>query len=466
MDTINSNIPLGVKPPEFMNPAQLMNLHEMALRGQMQRFQLQEQMQAADRQRQAQGVFQDSRNFDEKMRLNEEGIQKLYGIDPSLAQNVQKQQLAQDEQRALMIKNLAQADKATLENGLRRVEYAHDIGAAAVSAYENAIKEGGPGHAQSVAAKVLSDGIEEGRRSAVLDPETASKLAGKTFDYRQFKSQLPKAKDMVEMMKEAQKEGAKAPTTRKIVKGDQEIDQQWNVQTKQWEEVGKGPRSKMGITIGGGFAGGNGELMAALAERGVSLPAGFRSKEQQIAMLDGLRKRNPSLTADEIADKIKSGQIDLNAERASGRAAGAISGKVAYAENEIQEIAPLVRAASLKVSREKFVPWNKLKQYTGTQLSDPDLKELHSYLQTMSNAYDMLAARGGTDKDKRAENHRLLDSAESPEALERAISAMEKEAKAAGRAAEKSIKSSGRGDSAGAGKAAKVDDSFVAGLLK
>lgn len=198
----------------------------------------------------------------------------------------------------------------------------------------------------------------------------------------------------------------------------------------------------------GKFGGENGELMAALAERGVSLPAGFRSKEQQIAMLDGLRKRNPGMTADQIADKVESGQIDLNAARAESRTAGGIAGKVAYAEKEIEQIAPLVREASAKVPREKFVPWNKLKQYTDTQLSDPNLKELHSYLNTLSNAYDMLAARGGTDKDKRAENRKLFDTADSPQALERAIVAIEKEAKASGVAGRASMKSHVGDDSA------------------
>jgi hypothetical protein len=211
---------------------------------------------------------------------------------------------------------------------------------------------------------------------------------------------------------------------------------------------------------GGDFGGKNGELMAALAERGVSLPAGFRSKQQQKAMMDGLWKRNPDLTADEIAEKVEKGQIDLTAQKAEGRKAGGIAGGVAYAENEIREIAPLVREASAKVPRDKFVPWNKLKQYTEAQLSDPDLKELHSYITTMSNAYDMLAARGGTDKDKRAESHKMLDSADSPEAFERAISVMEKEALAAGRAAAASIKSPG-GDNKTAGpKKGAVEDGY------
>ena len=59
------------------------------------------------------------------------------------------------------------------------------------------------------------------------------------------------------------------------------------------------------------------DLMAALAERGVSLPAGFRSKQQQAAMFKALIDRNPGKSTDEIADDIKSGKLKLTAETAA-----------------------------------------------------------------------------------------------------------------------------------------------------
>lgn len=188
------------------------------------------------------------------------------------------------------------------------------------------------------------------------------------------------------------------------------------------------------------FGGANGDLMAAIAERGISLPAGFRSKEQQVALLNGLRSRNPELSTEEIADKIASGQLDINSQKAAGRTAGGIAGKVAYAENEIEQTIPLVREASKNLPRGQFVPWNKLSQMAEASISDPNLKELKVYMTSLSNAYDVLSARGGTDKDKRAHNRELFDTADSPEALERVMSAVQKEARAAGAAADKSMK--------------------------
>lgn len=123
--------------------------------------------------------------------------------------------------------------------------------------------------------------------------------------------------------------------------------------------------------------------------------------------------------------------------------AGAISGKIRYAEKEIGQIAPKALEASASVPRGSFVPWNRLKLYGEKQLSDPNLKRLKSYLTTLSNSYDLLAARGGTDKDKRAHNRELLDSADSPETLKVAIDAITQEAALSETAATESLKRTG-----------------------
>lgn len=188
-----------------------------------------------------------------------------------------------------------------------------------------------------------------------------------------------------------------------------------------------------------GFEGKNGEILAALAERGISLPAGFRSRGQQIGLLNALQKKNPDLSADEIAEKIKNGQIDITGAKKEVSIAAGIAGKIAYAENEIQQTIPLVREASAKLPRGKFVPYEKLKQMGEKELSDPDLAEFKMYMNSLSNAYDMLAARGGTDMEKRKENRRNFDTASSPEALERILTAVSNEAKASSRAGRASM---------------------------
>jgi hypothetical protein len=191
---------------------------------------------------------------------------------------------------------------------------------------------------------------------------------------------------------------------------------------------------------GGGFTPEMGELMASLAERGVSLPTGFRSKAQQSSLLEGLLSRNQGKSADEIAQMIKSGQISFGAEKKETQTAGATAGRIDVAANAIDAMIPVIKEASGKVPRGSFVPVNKLLQTGETSISDPNLKQLKLYINSLLNDYDMLASRGGTDQKKREEARALITSADGPEALNAALASFQKESEIAKKAAQKSIK--------------------------
>lgn len=186
------------------------------------------------------------------------------------------------------------------------------------------------------------------------------------------------------------------------------------------------------------FGGKEGELLGALADRGVSLPAGLRSQAQMKATLSALLGRHPDLNPDQIAEGIERGQIAFGAERKETQIAAGIAGKIRYAEEEITRLVPLVKQASDNLPRGAFVPWSKLKQYGEAKLSDPDLKKFKSYMTTLSNAYDVLAARGGTDIEKRKHNREMFDTADSPEALQAVLDAVLTEAHVSGEAAQAS----------------------------
>lgn len=191
---------------------------------------------------------------------------------------------------------------------------------------------------------------------------------------------------------------------------------------------------------GGTFNDQAGALMASLATAGVSLPTGMRSKEQQIATMNALLAKFPDKTPDEIAQLIAGGQIDFGAARKETQTAAAQAGRVAIATNELNTFAPIVLAASAKVPRSSFVPINKLMQMGQESISDPNLLQLKISINSMLNAYDQLAARGGTDAKKREEAHSLLMTAHSPEALAAGIAMFQKEANAAGEAASQAEK--------------------------
>lgn len=208
-------------------------------------------------------------------------------------------------------------------------------------------------------------------------------------------------------------------------------------QVQDWRTKMAGDRAKATTASKGSFGTKEGDLLAAFAEQGISLPAGLRSKEQQLATVQSLLSRHPDLSTDEIATKVKSGQIGFGAEKKETTTAAATAGRVGVAQNEIKEFTPLLIQASAAVPRGKFVPLNQLMQTADSSISDPALKNLKIKVNAMLNAYDMLAARGGTDKDKRQAAHKLLLAADSHNALVIGAKAFGEEADAAERAARK-----------------------------
>lgn len=188
-----------------------------------------------------------------------------------------------------------------------------------------------------------------------------------------------------------------------------------------------------------GFDDRESELLAALADRNVSLPAGLRSQQQIRSTIDGLFAKHPDLTADQIADGIKSGKLKLAAETKGAQTAGTQIGKVALAANELNTFGDQTLDASSKVPRGKFVPWTQLKQYADSKISDPQLLRFKAKMQALENAYNQLAARSGTDVDKRAHIHELFNTANSPEAVQTLVQALKEEAVGAQEAADRTI---------------------------
>ena len=139
------------------------------------------------------------------------------------------------------------------------------------------------------------------------------------------------------------------------------------------------------------------------------------------------------------AAEITARNIEMKGLAKEQQTEAAIAGKITYAEKEIQKIGPKVLELSDKVPRGSFVPWNRLRNYGEGQLGSPELKQLKAYLTTLTNSYDVLGGRGGTDVDKRAHNRELLDAADSPQALKAAVEAIVSEAKLSHEAASESM---------------------------
>lgn len=200
-----------------------------------------------------------------------------------------------------------------------------------------------------------------------------------------------------------------------------------------------------------GFTPDEGSLMAALAERGISLPAGMRSAAQQKATYASLISRNPGMTPDDIAEKVRTGKIDLTAETKRATVAAGQEGKNETAVNELGIFGDQVLEASKAVPRGNFIPITKLLQMKDSSISDPALLTLKSKLQTLNNAYDQLAARGGTDSDKRAHIAQLFSSATGPEGVEALVKALKEEGAGAKQAAHEASRAKPSGNTPAAG---------------
>lgn len=120
--------------------------------------------------------------------------------------------------------------------------------------------------------------------------------------------------------------------------------------------------------------------------------------------------------------------------------AGSQAGGIAIAIQELIEFTPLALAASDKVDRTSFVPFNKLLQMGEQNISDPDLARLYVNTQSVLNAYNQVAARGGVGNlESQQHNRELLGNAQSAEVYKVAIEAITAEAHAAERAAQKAM---------------------------
>lgn len=155
------------------------------------------------------------------------------------------------------------------------------------------------------------------------------------------------------------------------------------------------------------------------------LGRGAQGSANIVALRQAVREQAQSqgLSGSDVAAKM----AEFNAIMAEERKIGGIAGGVEFSSAELSKFIPLAEKASAAVPRGQFVPYNRLVQMGAANLSDPNLKKLYVNTQGVLNAYDVLASRGGTDKDKREQTRQMLTTADSPEAYKAALDAMQQE---------------------------------------
>jgi hypothetical protein len=132
---------------------------------------------------------------------------------------------------------------------------------------------------------------------------------------------------------------------------------------------------------------------------------------------------NPELDAKTLFNT----RLEMLAVKKAVETAGTQAGKLKIAEKELDQFAGPALSASEKVPRGKFVPLNELNNMVDSAISDPNLREFKMQANALSNTYDQIAGRGGTDKDKRAEVRDLFSTAPDHESFKRVIKVMRQE---------------------------------------
>lgn len=217
-----------------------------------------------------------------------------------------------------------------------------------------------------------------------------------------------------------------------------------NERTGKWTKVGG--MAPTAAERGGGAGGGAGaaplsanaaDLIIDRIQAGESVgdatkglgPLAKRQIVNRMGELAGQTDENGKPLVD--AKTLFNARIEASAVRKATETAGTQAGKLKIAEKELEQFAGPALAASAKVPRGSFVPLNKLNQTIDSAISDPALREFKMWANSLSNTYDQIAGRGGTDVEKRAEVRDLLSTAPDAESFKRVIEVMRQELKGA-----------------------------------
>lgn len=147
------------------------------------------------------------------------------------------------------------------------------------------------------------------------------------------------------------------------------------------------------------------QLMGALAERGVSLPAGLRSQQQQKATFRGLLDRNPGKTPDEVADMVRTGQLDFNGAKRSTSQLATVAASADAASRQLEKnfasMEPLVSKVDktgVPIVNRAFAQLKQNWQAGG----DKDTASFMIYLRAVAGEYAKIKS-GGTGSAAPAE---------------------------------------------------------------
>lgn len=156
-------------------------------------------------------------------------------------------------------------------------------------------------------------------------------------------------------------------------------------------------------------------VYAAMADKGISFPPGMRSVAAQRQTIQGLLKSHPSDSADQVAERVRSGEISFATSKREADVVARREGSAAAAINalnregglydQLMETGQKVDFGSAKFQN-AFKLWK-----AGAAIADPDISEYVNALADTRAEFASVLARGGqvTDSVRIAAEHAFPD---------------------------------------------------------
>lgn len=253
---------------------------------------------------------------------------------------------------------------------------------------------------------VQSDYLTKGLQHLQENPNTfknAIAMASKTFN-------PPEKSDLVKI---GVGEKVLDPSTNKIIADNpksQDMNAFEQAQVRHWNKMDSSSTSN------GGLSGDAIELAVdrlLQGEQSRDVLANFGRGAQGAAAITAVQNRlaqkSKELGVD--ASQILQGVQNVKADNRTFVELGAREGKIAPAVQEAQNFAQIALDASDKVPRDKFVPWNKLKNMSESQMSDPDLAAFKAANTSLINAYARAVGGGTVTVHGQEEGEKMLSTA-------------------------------------------------------
>jgi len=408
---LNPQIPLAVKPPEFMTPAQMVQLKDIATQAQLHQLALQQQQYAAQQQQGVRQLLSQPGAIDPTTGSpTTVALGQIAQLAPDTAMAYRQQALQQERIAADLrsAKTTEEKNKQALRE--KALEITNDLKGSALGVYDSALGRGiSPERASQLAQQHLNQRIGEVKKSGVLgdlpDPENPQ------FDPDRFRADVLSYKDTQTMAETKRHNQAMEETARLREKRMEGVDVEPSIPEKNLRAMARqylaGDRT-VKQNLGRGAQGG--ANLTALNNMIYEEAENLGMKPAEIAAAIG----------------------EFEGFKAGQRTGQTKLVNIEMAVNEASQFADLALEASNKFKRGSFMPLNRAQQLFDQNRGSEEVAQFVAANNSFINAYARAISPSGTPTVSDKEHAReMIEVAQSPQQYAAVIKQLQREMDAA-----------------------------------